>query len=96
MASLQSSLTSMSSLRQLRSFTLSIHSDAWLADTLALLHNSPLEALNLYATHGATISQPSLAEFYTNLLARHAARLTRISIHRLSYPGTAWSPCVLL
>ncbi|KAF7322117.1 F-box domain-containing protein [Mycena kentingensis (nom. inval.)] len=77
-------------LASLRSFTLSLHSTAWLSDILALLSASPdLEQIQLYGAYGfADIRADSKSSmqvdaFWDALLATHAQRLTRVSVHRM-------------
>ncbi|KAJ7758250.1 hypothetical protein B0H16DRAFT_1313889 [Mycena metata] len=82
-AALSAHCAGSSALARLQSFTLSVHTEAWLAATAALLVPAPLEAIHLYATR-AFIPTPAGDAFWRDLVSVHAARLTRVSVHRMS------------
>ncbi|KAJ6471147.1 hypothetical protein C8R47DRAFT_1054609 [Mycena vitilis] len=70
-------------LARLQSFTLSVHSDTWLAPAAALLASTALEAIHLYATR-AFPPTPAADAFWRGLVSAHGARLTRVSVHRMA------------
>ncbi|KAJ7196070.1 hypothetical protein GGX14DRAFT_474011 [Mycena pura] len=80
---LSSRCTSSDVLVRLRSFTLSIYSDTWLAAALEMLAQAPLQQIQLYATHGALAPSAAADTFWTDLVTAHGARLTRVSVHRM-------------
>ncbi|KAF7343023.1 F-box domain-containing protein [Mycena venus] len=77
-------------LARLQSFTLSVHSTAWLASTAALLAHAPsLEIVQLYAADPLAFA-PNAATaaimdaFWRDLVTTHGKRLTRVSVHRMA------------
>ncbi|KAJ7653893.1 hypothetical protein DFH06DRAFT_1416621 [Mycena polygramma] len=79
-------------LARLRSFTLSVHSETWLAPAAALLAAAPLQAIHLYATRAFPPTPTADADrFWRALVSAHGVRLTRVSVHRMpiSLPAIA-------
>ncbi|KAJ7154591.1 hypothetical protein C8R46DRAFT_1297096 [Mycena filopes] len=77
-------------LARLHSFTLSVHTEAWLAAASALLAAAPLASIQLYATR--TFAPTAAGDtFWRDLVTLHSARLTRVSVHRMriSLPAIA-------
>ncbi|KAJ7023561.1 hypothetical protein C8F04DRAFT_1401610 [Mycena alexandri] len=82
-AALSAHCAGSNALARLQSFTLSIHTEAWLAAAAALVVPAPLEAIHLYATRAFTPTAAGDA-FWQDLVSLHGARLTRVSVHRMS------------
>ncbi|KAJ6545360.1 hypothetical protein B0H19DRAFT_955195 [Mycena capillaripes] len=82
LAALSALCASSTVLAQLHSFTLSVHTEAWLAHAAALLAAAPLEAIQLYATRVFRPTHVADA-FWRGLVDVHGARLTRVSVHRM-------------
>ncbi|KAJ7728656.1 hypothetical protein B0H16DRAFT_1382910 [Mycena metata] len=82
-AALSAHCAGSTALARLQSFTLSVHTEAWLAAAAALLAPAPLEAIHLYATRAFTPT-PAGDAFWRDLVSLHAPRLTRVSVHRMS------------
>ncbi|KAK7055162.1 F-box domain-containing protein [Favolaschia claudopus] len=76
-------------LARLQSFTMSVHNDVWLQSVTSLLKLAPsLEIVQLYAAdpHESTFRRPTVANdaFWHDFVSTHGARLTRVSVHRMS------------
>ncbi|KAF8188936.1 hypothetical protein K438DRAFT_1593739 [Mycena galopus ATCC 62051] len=72
-------------LASLHSFTLSLHTDAWLTATAALLAHSPLEIVQLYASDPLAFTPTASPDaFWHAIVSAHGARLTRVSVHRMA------------
>ncbi|KAJ7349672.1 hypothetical protein DFH08DRAFT_996922 [Mycena albidolilacea] len=75
-------------LARLHSFTLSVHTPAWLMHGLTLLAHAPLlEIIQLYAADPLFLHPTAAAEtdgFWRALVDAHGPRLTRVSVHRMA------------